>query len=80
MIEDLHCLIDDDTRDKVIVKQQLLIYELEDVIAIYNKRRKSVTRELYSYGGPMNGNKLAFTKKQLKMLGRISEYLNLIGE
>ena len=68
--------------NQLIVKQQLQIEELKDIIANNEIIKNELHRLLFSIGAPMNDNLLQFNKNQIAWCGKIAcvmENRNCIG-
>ncbi len=53
------------TKDELITKQQLEIEELKIRVEDYQDMSNSIHNLIYCIGGPLNDNKLQYSKKQL---------------
>ena len=64
-------------KDELIAKQQLEIEELNLAVKQYKEAEESIYNIIYCIGGPLNDNKLGYTKKQMLDFFRIKEELVL---
>ena len=60
---------------EIIGTQAKKIFELVSEIQQYTQSIRNVTALIYGIGGPLNDNKLKFTKEQLVEFSRIVGYL-----
>ena len=65
------------TKDELIAKQQIEIEELQRSNAELIEDRERVHRILYCIGGPLNDNKLQYSKEQLMTFIYIRDTLDL---
>lgn len=56
------------TKNKIIVKQLRKIAKLKKARKAYEKRVSNFDNSLHCIGGPLNDNKLEFTKEQLEFI------------
>jgi len=63
-------------KTKLIAQQALKIAELEEKIEIAKTERHEIYGILYCIGGPLNDNKLQYSKLQLSTFARI---VNILG-
>lgn len=66
-----------DKRDELIAKQALKIEELEIELAAYQEAESRIHNIIYRIGGPLNDNKLGYSKAQLLPFFQISELLSV---
>ena len=65
------------TKDELIVKQQLEIEQLREAIVKYESAKDAVYGIIFCIGGPLNDNKLGYTKEQKTDFWRIKEAMDL---
>lgn len=61
------------TKDELIVEQALRIARYEKSLNDYQERMHNIHMRLVCVGGPLNDNKLGFTKEQQTLLYYINE-------
>jgi hypothetical protein len=64
------------TKDELIAKQQIEIEELNEENQSFRKARGRALGHIYCIGGPLNDNKLGYSKAQMVTFARIAEELN----
>lgn len=63
------------TDDELIAKQARLIAELTEAVAAYGEAERNIHAIIYGIGGPLNDNKLGYSKEQMLTFLRIAEQL-----
>ena len=63
------------TQDQLIARQAQQIEELRDEVSDLKARISKARSHIYCIGGPLNDNKLGYTKAQMVTFFRISEEL-----
>ena len=66
--------------DGLIASQAKQIYILEKLCNQYLENVRKVNKMLYCIGGPLNDNKLKYTKEQLQIFFLIQETLEMVYE
>lgn len=61
--------------EQLVVEQQLEIRSLKQSLAIADELADNIRSILYCIGGPLNDNKLGYTKEQLSTFFEIAENL-----
>lgn len=63
--------------DEILIAQQARkIAELEEILKDFNDARDKIRIIIYCVGGPLNDNKLQYTKQQMGDFGRIINELD----
>jgi hypothetical protein len=63
--------------DEILIAQQARkIAEIEEILASYHNAREKIRMIIYCIGGPLNDNKLQYTKQQMVDFGRIINELD----
>jgi len=65
------------TKDELITKQALKIEELEEEVRLRKEAELTIHRIIYCIGGPLNDNKLGYSRPQLKIFADIVNELNI---
>jgi hypothetical protein len=65
------------TKDQLIAKQQLEIEMLKEESKRHAEACDEVHRIIYCIGGPLNDNKLGYTREQMRDFWAIKEALGL---
>jgi len=65
------------TKDELIAKQQIEIEELRQKISEHKKIFKNIRGIIYGIGGPLNDNKLGYTRPQMKIFWDIMKGISL---
>ena len=69
------------TKDsQVIADQARQIFVFESLLDQYLKNVRKVNNMLYCIGGPLNDNKLGYTKEQMQIFFHIQETLEMVYE
>lgn len=68
------------TDDELIAKQARQIANLEEQVKDYRDSAKRVVSLIYSVGGPLNDNKLGYTKEQMLDWTRVIGYIQWVAE
>lgn len=63
------------TEDELIARQSKQIEELRDELADLKERAGRAKMHIYCIGGPLNDNKLGYSKPQMVTFFRIAEEL-----
>jgi hypothetical protein len=63
-------------KDSLIAHQALKIAILEKKVGRYKRIFDSIHNTIYCIGGPLNDNKLGFTRTQMSVFARISDLIN----
>jgi len=63
------------TDEQLIAQQARRIAELEEELALRNEAEKKIHMEIYGIGGPLNDNRLEYSKAQMVPFARIHGYL-----
>ena len=63
------------TTEELITKQQLQIEEMKEQIQNFKKAKGMVLSHIYCIGGPLNDNRLGYSKPQMVTFARIAEEL-----
>jgi hypothetical protein len=63
------------TDEQLIAQQAKRIAELEEELALRNEAEREIHMEIYGIGGPLNDNKLGYTKDQMVPFARIADRL-----
>jgi len=63
------------TKDECIARQSLQLMELRDENADLKERIRKARLHIYCIGGPLNDNKLGYTRDQMVTFSRIAETL-----
>lgn len=53
------------TQDELIARQSLQLEELRDEVADLKERARKALSHIYCIGGPLNDNKLGYSKPQM---------------
>ena len=61
------------SKDELISKQAMKIYKQKKLIKDYTTRLRCIHNTIYCIGGPLNDNKLGYTKEQMKDFYKIAE-------
>lgn len=64
------------TKDELIAKQALIIEELSQRLTDIKRANIDIYYILYSIGGPLNDNKLKYTKEQRIPFAKIAELID----
>lgn len=59
--------------DELVARQARKIAELEDAVARYRENAKEIMGIIYCIGGPLNDNKLGYTREQMTDFFRIAK-------
>ena len=62
------------TETELIAQQALKIANLEAEVARMTEDREAIQRIIYCIGGPLNDNKLGFTREQMAVFQRIADH------
>lgn len=65
------------TKDELIAKQQIEIESLKKTVSLFREDIDTVHNIIFCVGGPLNDNKLMYTKEQMMDFWRIKEALGL---
>jgi hypothetical protein len=68
------------TDDELIAKQTRQIANLEEQVRDYRDSAKRVVSLIYGIGGPLNDNKLGYTKDQMLDWTRVIGYIEWVVE
>ena len=68
------------TDDELIAKQTRQIANLEEQVRDYRDSAKRVVSLIYGIGGPLNDNKLGYTKDQMLDWTRVIGYIQWVAE
>lgn len=68
------------TDDELIAKQARQIANLEEQVRDYRDSAKRVVNLIYAIGGPLNDNKLGYTKEQMLDWTRVIGYIQWVAE
>jgi hypothetical protein len=60
------------TKDELIARQQLDIESMKEQIKAYKDSEDNIYNIIYCIGGPLNDNKLGYTKEQMQDFAAIS--------
>jgi hypothetical protein len=63
------------SKDELISRQAKQIAELSDEVKDLRERAKQVRQYIYCIGGPLNDNKLLYTRAQMVIFQRIADEL-----
>lgn len=63
------------TDEQLIAQQAKRIAELEEELALRSEAERKIHLEIYGIGGPLNDNKLSYTKAQMAPFARIAAQL-----
>lgn len=63
------------TEAELITRQAKQLEELQDEVADLKERVRRARLHIYCIGGPLNDNKLGYTRAQLETFARIAEEL-----
>ena len=63
------------TQDQLIARQAQQIEELRDEVKCLKERMHRAWSHIYCIGGPLNDNKLGYTRAQMATFFRIAEEL-----
>jgi hypothetical protein len=63
------------TEAELIVRQARKLEELRDEVADLKERLRRARSHIYCIGGPLNDNKLGYTKPQMVTFARIADEL-----
>lgn len=63
------------TQDQLIARQAQQIEELRDEVSALKARISKARSHIYCIGGPLNDNKLGYTRAQMATFFRIAEEL-----
>ena len=63
------------TEQELIARQAKQIEELRDEVADLKGRNRKAWMRIYCIGGPLNDNKLGYSKQQMVTFARIAEEL-----
>jgi hypothetical protein len=63
------------TEAELIVRQARQLEELRDEVADLKERLRRARSHIYCIGGPLNDNKLGYTKPQMVTFARIADEL-----
>ncbi len=66
------------TNDELIARQAKKIEELQDTIEDYEETIRNVMNAMVCIGGPLNDNKLGYTKEQLRIFHGMYAMLDLL--
>lgn len=61
------------TQDELISRQALQLAEQADRLADFEKRMSDIHSHIYCIGGPLNDNKLGYSKEQMVTFFRIAK-------
>lgn len=61
------------TQDELIARQALQLEELRDEVANLRERMHRAWSHIYCIGGPLNDNKLGYTRDQMATFARIAD-------
>ena len=61
---------------ELIARQAKQIEELKDHVLRLKKNKKDALSHIYCIGGPLNDNKLRYSKEQMVTFARIADCLN----
>lgn len=64
--------------DEIIANQARQIYVFESLLNQYLENVRKVNKMLYCIGGPLNDNKLEYTREQLQIFFLIQETLEMV--
>ena len=65
----------DMTQDELITRQALQLEELRDEVAGLKERARKARSHIYCIGGPLNDNRLGYSKAQMVTFARIADEL-----
>lgn len=65
-----------DKRDALIAEQQLLIREQKKELIAWRKSGENIRTIIYCVGGPLNDNKLNYTREQMGDFQKIVDELS----
>jgi len=60
---------------EIIARQARVIEELKEQVSILERNKKDALGHIFCIGGPLNDNKLGFSKQQMVTFARIAECL-----
>ena len=63
--------------DEIITRQARTICRLEQRVEELESAKSSARLQIYCIGGPLNDNKLGYSKEQLVVFARIAEALDV---
>ena len=63
------------TQDELITRQALQLEELRDEVAGLKERARRARSHIYYTGGPLNDNRLGYSKAQMVTFARIADEL-----
>lgn len=63
------------TESELIARQARQLEELRDEVADLKERARRARRHIYCVGGPLNDNKLEYSKAQMATFARIADEL-----
>lgn len=63
------------TEDELIARQAMQLEELRDEVADLKARMRAAWSHIYCIGGPLNDNKLGYSRPQMETFFRISKEL-----
>lgn len=64
------------TQDELIARQSLQLEELRDEVAGLKERARKALSHIYCIGGPLNDNKLGYSKPQMVTFLKITYALD----